>query len=261
MRVPVGIIACWIFCSSYAQQYHGTLLYTWYNDCPMTVYLPKDYFLSTEYYPVLYLLHGMGGDESCWLKQGNANLIFDELITSGEMCEMIIVMPFSSGLIDGSYECSFGKLMSYVETNFRINKNKESHAIAGFSLGGFYAMHISHYYDNKFDYIGMFSAIYTIDRKSIFKREPNALFGVTSLAPDIYKNTEQQLVKQFQSPPKLYFIAIGKHDFLYNQNVLYCEFLLQNDYPFIYYETTGRHCWKNWQAYLRKFLPLLFSKS
>ena len=258
MRIPTGIIACWIWCSSYAQQYHGTLLHMWYNDWPMIIYLPKDYFSSTKHYPVLYLLHGAGEDESCWLKHGDAKVIFDELLTTGEMCEMLIIMPFSSGLVDGSYECSFDKLMSHVETNFRIDKKKESHAIAGFSLGGFYAMHISHYYDNKFDYVGMFSAIYTIDKKSIFKREPDALFGVTSLSPDIYKNSKEQLTKQFQHPPKLYFIAIGEHDFLYNQNLLYQEYLLQKGYPFIYYETKGGHCWKNWQLYLTKFLTILF---
>jgi enterochelin esterase family protein len=258
MRIPIGIIACWICCSSYALQYHGTLLYAWYNDWPMTIYLPEDYFSSTEHYPVLYLLHGMGGDESCWLQHGDAKGIFDKLIANGEMCEMVIVMPFSSGLVDGSYEQSFDKLMSYVESNFRIHNNKQSHAIAGFSLGGFYSMHISHHYHDKFDYIGLFSAIYTADKKTIFMKQPNALFGVTSLSPDVYRNTEQQLVKQFRLPPKLYFIAIGKHDFLYNQNVLYREFLVQKGYPFIYYESPGGHGWKNWQLYLKIFLPLLF---
>lgn len=259
MRIPVGIIVCWICSSIYAQQYHGTLLYTWYNDCPMTIYVPQNYFSSKEYYPVLYLLHGIGGDETSWLKHGDANVIFDELIANGEMRKMIIVMPCTSGLVNGSYESSFDTIMSYVESNFRTYKDKKYRAIAGISLGGFYAMHISHRYYNHFDYVGLFSAIYTTDKMSIFKKEREALFGITQMSPIIYKNTERDLARQFRFSPKLYFIAIGKHDFLYNQNLLYRNYLLKNKYPFVYHETGGGHEWKNWQAYLMTFLPLLFN--
>lgn len=259
MRIPIGIIACWICCSSYAQQYHGTLLYTWYYDRPMAVYLPHDYFSSDEYYPVLYLLHGLGGDESCWLKKANVKRMFDDLIAEGEMREMIIVMPFSSGLVDGSYESSFATFMSHVERSFRIYPSKEYRAIAGLSLGGFYAMHISHRYYNKFDYVGLFSAIYTTDKKSIFKKKQEALFGITQTSPIIYKNTERDLARQNRIPPKLYFIAIGKRDFLYNQNVLFRDYLIEKEYPFVFHETGGGHEWKNWQAYLMTFLPLLFN--
>ena len=259
MRIPIGIIVCWICCSIHAQQYHGTLLYTWNNNNSMNIYLPQDYFSSEEYYPVLYLLHGVSDNELCWLREVNVRLMFDELISKGEMREMIIIMPSVSGLVNGSYESSFDTIMSYVESTFRIYKNKEFHAIAGISLGGFYAMHISHRCYNHFDYVGLFSAIYTTDKKSIFKKEREALFGITQTSPIIYKNTEKELEKLFQCNPKLYFISIGKHDFLYNQNVLFRNYLTENKYPFVYHETGGGHDWKNWQTYLMIFLPLLFN--
>lgn len=256
--ILVLILSCLSWCAC-AQTYHGTTVHTWCGDIPLSMYLPDDYFTSLHYYPVLYLLHGTGENELSWFKSGNAEEIFDQLIGNGSMRKMIVVMPYSSGLTDGSYEDSFKELMSYVEKNFRTYRGKRYHAIAGLSLGGFYAMHISHRYYNRFDYVGIFSAIYTTDKKSIFKREPDALFGVTQTSPLIYKNVERDLEKQFKLSPKLYFIAIGKRDFLYNQNVLYRNFLEQNNYPFVYHETAGGHDWKNWQAYLMTFLPLLFN--
>lgn len=260
MRIPIGIIACWICYSSYAQQYHGTILYTWYNDCPMTIYLPQNYFSSKEYYPILYLLHGIGEDEKSWFKNGDVQQIFDQLISNGSMHKMIIVMPYSSGSTNGSYELFFSDLMSFVERNFRTLNEKQFRAIAGVSLGGFYAMHISHIYYNKFDYVGIFSAIYTINKTSIFKKDRESLFGINPISPIIYKNTKRDLKLQFQVPPKLYFIAIGKQDFLYNQNKLFRNYLRENNYPFVYHETCGGHRWKNWRAYLMTFLPLLFQE-
>lgn len=242
-----------------AQTYHGTRVHTWYNDIPISMYLPEEYFSSIQYYPVLYLLHGTGENEESWFKSGNAEQIFDQLIGNGGMRKMIIVMPYSSGVTDGSYENSFKDLMSFIERNFRVYKGKRYHAIAGLSLGGFYAMHISHRFYNKFDYVGIFSAIYTTDKMSIFKKDSTALFGISQTSPMIYKNTERDLERQFRIPPKLYFIAIGKRDFLYNQNVLFRNYLSEKEYPFVYHETGGGHEWKNWQAYLMTFLPLLFN--
>lgn len=261
MYKRIGYIIAILFCALNlsAQTYHGTRVHTWHNDIPISMYLPEDYFTSIQYYPVLYLLHGIGENEESWFKSGNAEQIFDQLIGNGNMRKMIVVMPYSSGVTDGSYENSFRDLMSFIERNFRTLKGKRFHAIAGLSLGGFYAMHIAHRYYNKFDYVGLFSAIYTTDKKSIFKKERDALFGITQTSPIIYKNTERDLERQFKLNPKLYFIAIGKRDFLYNQNVLFRDYLTEKEYPFVYHETGGGHEWKNWQAYLMTFLPLLFN--
>lgn len=261
MRKRIVHIITGLFCAFNlsAQVYHGTRVHTWYDDIPISMYLPEDYFTSIQYYPVLYLLHGTGENEESWFKSGNAEQTFDKLIGNGSMRKMIVVMPYSSGATDGSYENSFRDLMSFIERNFRVHKGKRYHAIAGLSLGGFYAMHISHRFYNKFDYVGIFSAIYTTDKMSIFKKDSTALFGISQTSPMIYKNTKRDLERQFRIPPKLYFIAIGKRDFLYNQNTLYRNYLTKNEYPFVYHETGGGHEWKNWKAYLMTFLPLLFN--
>jgi len=121
-------------------------------------------------------------------------------------------------------------------------------------------MHISHYFPNQYDYVGLFSPIYTTKKMEIFKKTEDYLFGVDQMTPRVYRNVEADLKKQFLVKPELYYIAIGKLDFLYNQNALYREYLDANGYKdkYTYIETGGGHEWKNWKAYLNDFLPRLF---
>lgn len=94
-----------------------------------------------------------------------------------------------------------------------------------------------------FDYVGLFSA-------AILPREG-------SESP-IYQNMDEKLKVQFGKHPKLYWIAIGKTDFLYKNNVDYRKKLDDNGYKYEYYESDGGHIWKNWRIYLTKFAPMLF---
>lgn len=243
---------------THGQVYHGTTIHTWFNDIPVSMYLPQGYFESMKMYPVLYLLAGTGDTERTWFEDGHAEELLNKLIGNGSAHEMIVVMPQTSGKTDGSYEENFKELTNYIERHFRVYKTKKFHAIAGLSLGGFYAMHIAHHMYNEFDYVGLFSTIYTTNKKDIFKKSDEYLFGISPTSPKIYKNVEKELKKEFRIPPKLYFIAIGKRDFLYNQNTLFRNYLDSNGFPYIYNETGGGHEWKNWQAYLTTFLPLLF---
>lgn len=247
-----------IGCIAHAQVYRGTTVHTWYLTTPVSIYLPQDYFSTVKTYPVLYLLSGTGDSERAWFEEGNAEEIFNSLIGNNGAREMVVVMPRTSGAMDGSYEENFKSLMTYIERCFRVNRTKRYHAIAGLSLGGFYTMHIAHHLPNEFDYVGLFSAIYTTRKMEIFKKDPQYLFGLTSTSPKIYKNIERDLKREFRIPPKLYFVAIGKRDFLYNQNQLFRQFMKEQDFPITYHETGGGHEWKNWQAYLTTFLPLLF---
>jgi enterochelin esterase family protein len=93
-----------------------------------------------------------------------------------------------------------------------------------------------------FDYVGLFSA-------AIFR-------GKEDVA--IYQNLEERLAKQFANAPKLYWIGIGKDDFLYDENVRYRQLLDQNGYAYTYYESDGGHIWRNWRIYLANFAKLLF---
>lgn len=268
-------------------QKHGSLLHTFYN-CGSTqrrlcVYLPPSYFESNDYYPVLYLLHGTGGDEDAWTELGRAQQIADNLIAEGKCKEMIIVMPNSNmwqtaspaydieisnqnsadpvltkQLQDGQFELQFGELMNFVERHFRTITKKNSRAIAGLSRGGFHAMHISHYYNALFDYVGLFSAVYMLRRDNQFERIPTLSFPADKQTPKVYQRVEKDLARQFQTCPKLYLIAIGKDDFLFEENTLYRQYLTDKHYPFVYHESEGGHEWRNWRDYLILFLPKLF---
>lgn len=110
-------------------------------------------------------------------------------------------------------------------------------------MGGYHSMHISKEYPDMFDYVGLFSA-------AIKPQE-----GVSS---PVYDNLEQKLARQFANAPKLYWIAIGDKDFLYEANKEYRRLLDSNGYKYTYQESPDGHIWKNWRIYLSEFVPQLF---
>ncbi len=263
---------------------HGTVQQVWYPTAAggnrrLSIYLPPSYGTGDKYYPVLYLLHGSGGDELAWLELGRAAEILDNQIAAGKAKEMIVVMPngniyqdasptYYEGApiwsndkirISGAFESSFSDIISFVEKNYRTITKKHSRAIAGLSMGGYHAMHISHYFNQLFDYIGLFSPTYS--PISIDERKMNNMtltFPQDRNAPRIYRNIEKDLERQFLTPPTLYWIAIGKDDFLYNENVQYRAYLDSKGYPYTYYETGGGHSWDRWRHYLTLFVEKLF---
>lgn len=169
---------------------HGTVRDVWYpSTLPgmekrrMNVYLPPTYPTDrTARFPVLYLLHGSGGDEEAWRDCGRAIQILDNMIASGQCRPMIVVMPngnvelaaapgkdpsrpdmkssaANAGSMLGKFETTFmDDIVSYVDDNFRTIPEKDSRAIAGISLGGLHAMFISMNNPSVFDYVGLFSA-------------------------------------------------------------------------------------------------------
>jgi S-formylglutathione hydrolase FrmB len=120
---------------------------------------------------------------------------------------------------------------------------KAGHAIAGLSMGGFHSLHISRYYPNTFDYIGLFSPAIMPDAK------------VTS---KIYSDFDGTLIKQKDNKYKLYWIGIGKDDFLYKQVADFRTKLDNMSMPYTYRESECGHIWRNWRVYLSEFTPELF---
>ena len=251
---------------------HGTVSRIWY-DSPalglerrMTVYTPAGYETSGKRYPVLYLLHGMGGDEEAWISLGRTAQILDNLIAQGKAKPMIVVMPngnasqeaapgeSSRGMVpptmqlpktmEGSYEQAFPEIVKFIDRNYRTIKSKSGRAIAGLSMGGFHSLHISKQYPDMFNYIGLFSAAIMPNKKEV--------------SSPIYENMEGKLKVQFDKNPALYWIAIGKTDFLYKANEEYRKLLDEKGYKYTYYESDEGHIWKNWRIYLTEFVPMLF---
>lgn len=250
---------------------HGTVSRIWY-DSPalglerrMTVYTPAGYETSGKRYPVLYLLHGMGGDEEAWISLGRTAQILDNLIAQGKAKPMIVVMPngnasqeaapgeSSRGMVpptmqlpktmEGSYEQAFPEIVEFIDKNYRTIKSKSGRAIVGLSMGGFHSLHISKQYPDMFNYIGLFSA---------------AIMPNKEVSSPIYENMEGKLKVQFDKNPALYWIAIGKTDFLYKANEEYRKLLDEKGYKYTYYESDEGHIWKNWRIYLTEFVPMLF---
>lgn len=250
---------------------HGTVAKRWYPSPTadktrrITIYTPPGYENSDEKLPVLYLLHGMGGDEEAWITLGRTAQIMDNLIAEGKTKPMIVVMPNGNivqeaapgesslgyykpqfrlpNTMDGLYEESFKDIVSFVDNNYRTIQNKNGRAIAGLSMGGFHAMHISHFYPDTFDYIGLFSA---------------AIMPGPDATSAVYKEIEDQLKAQMQNRFELYWIAIGKEDFLYKANEDYRQLLDKIGMKYVYRESEGGHVWRNWRIYLSEFTPMLF---
>lgn len=253
---------------------HGTVSKVWYNspgldmNRRLTIYTPPGYEDSDRSYPVLYLLHGSGGDEEAWPSLGRATQILDNLIAQGQAEPMIVVMPNGnapqeaapgesalgfvvptagvSRMNRGSIELSFPDVVSFVDTHYRTIADKQHRAIAGLSMGGFHSMHISKQYPDMFDYIGLFSA---------------AIWPPENSDSPVYQDMEGKLRTQFEKKPALYWIAIGNSDFLYDANKQYRTLLDANNYPYTYVESNDGHIWRNWRIYLSDFIPLLFKNN
>ncbi|MGM0619488.1 MAG: esterase [Bacteroidota bacterium] len=250
---------------------HGTVARRWYSSPSLnknrrlTIYTPPGYENSSEKYPVLYLLHGAGGDEEAWITLGRTAQIMDNLIVQGKAKPMIVVMPNGNVIqdaapgegtdgfykpqfmvpktMDGTYEASFPDIMKFVESNYRVKADNSNRAIAGLSMGGFHSLHISRYYPNTFDYVGLFSA---------------AILPNQDVSHEVYKNIDETLKRQMENGYELYWIGMGKTDFLYDAGKQYRAKLDSMGMEYTYRESEGGHIWKNWRIYLSEFVPLLF---
>jgi enterochelin esterase family protein len=145
--------------------------------------------------------------------------------------------------MDGTYEATFQDIIKFVESNFRTKSKKSDRAIAGLSMGGFHSLHISRIYPNTFDYVGLFSA---------------AILPNQDVTSKVYENLDETLTTQNKNGYKLYWIGMGKTDFLYESGVDFRKRLDKIGMKYTYVESEGGHTWRNWRVYLTQFTPLLF---
>lgn len=254
---------------------HGSVSRIWYHsdvlgkDRRMTVYTPAGYEEGSKRYPVLYLLHGMGGDEEAWMCTGRASQILDNLIASGKAKPMIVVMtngntlhkaapgesdeftmqPYGCGSFDTSFEAHFKDVLKFVDSRYRTVRSASGRAICGLSMGGGHSFYVSLNYPKTFDYVGLFSA-------SVGSNRPDR--NKARMVPEIYENVDAKIDALFRNNPKLYYIAIGKTDFLYDVNKELRQKLDAKGYKYEYLETEGGHIWRNWRIYLEDFAQKIF---
>jgi enterochelin esterase family protein len=208
-------------------------------------------------------LHGSGGDEEAWIIQGRTQHIMDNLIAQGKCEPMIVVITngnawqqaapgeTAEGLVYPSkrvrmepkdkadFVDSFGDIIEHIESNYRVINKPSGRAIAGLSMGGGHSFRISYAYPKTFDYVGLFSA---------------SVRDVTD------EKVAAQLAAQRDNGFKLYWIACGKTDFLYKNNIAYMKYLDSVKFPYVYRESEGGHTWRNWRMYISEFVPMLFKE-
>ncbi|NMH28308.1 esterase [Flavobacterium silvaticum] len=250
---------------------HGSVIHVWY-DSPslktnrrLTVYTPAGYETSKENYPVLYLQHGAGGDEDAWLQLGRTAQILDNLIASKKAKPMLVVMangnagqtaaPGESSapmkkpvfiqpdMFSGNTEKAYPEVVAFIESRFRVKKDKASRALAGLSMGGMHSLVISANNPELFGYVAVFSS---------------AMLWPKEAPGEVYKDFDRKLEAQKKAGYKLYWIGIGTDDFLFEQSNTFRKKLDAMQFKYVYKETAGGHTWSNWRDYLTEFVPLLF---
>ena len=237
---------------------HGTVSTITYpsktvgTDRRATVYTPPGYSRNKKY-PVLYLLHGIGGDEKEWLNGGHPEIILDNLYAQGKVVPMIVVMPNGRAMKDDSATgnifapdkveafATFEKdllndLIPYIEKNYPVKKNRENRAIAGLSMGGGQTLNFGFANMDKFAWMGAFSAA------------PNTK-QPKELLPD-----PKQAKKM-----KLIWISCGDQDGLIGNSTRTSDYLKENGIPHILRLTPGGvHDFKEWKDNLYRFSQLIF---
>lgn len=219
----------------------------------MLVYTPPGYTKERKY-PVLYLLHGGGDDETGWTTKGAADVILDNLYADKKLAPMIVVMP--NGRVDRKGEKpagpfagfdAFGKdlledVIPFVEKTYPVKADRDHRALAGLSMGGLQTLDVGLTHLDRFARLGVFSSGWFPDRLAKFETDNQALLK----DPE----TNRKL--------RLFWIANGKPDIAYKNNAAMLAMFDKYGLKYEYREGQGGHDWASWKNHLYVFAPLLF---
>jgi enterochelin esterase family protein len=296
-NVPRGAVA--------AVTYWSTALATFRR---MHVYTPPGYELGQGQYPVFYLLHGAGDNDHAWSSVGRAGFILDNLIAAKKARPMVVVMPAghtprATGSVVGTsatqdFVSDFVKdVMPYVESHYRVRKDRASTAIAGLSMGGQQTLAVAIPRLGRFGYVGVFSsgliaafpelrrgrgeapaaapAAPAAPPSAAPAAPPSGAPAAPPVAPPAAGPAAQRPPAQtaaewekanaatlddpaLKKGLRLLWFATGKEDFLLTTTQATLELLKKHGFAPVYRETAGGHTWINWRDYLMEFAPQLF---
>jgi S-formylglutathione hydrolase FrmB len=263
--------------SSFAQFTRGTVKESLTVDSKImgkqvkyTIYLPYDYETSSRYYPVVYLLHGLGDNDMGWIQFGEANLIADECIATREIPPMIIAMPdggtsFYINNFDNSlrYEDFFiQEFMPYIEKTYRIRAEKRYRGIAGLSMGGYGTLNFALKYPERFAACVAFSAaLFSEEGIMASKTEGWERINKNLFGP--YQEGEARLNKQYRNNNPFdvtktkgkdayhdlrIYIDCGDDDFLTDDNCRFHIHLNQLGIKHEFRMRDGVHSWPYWRS-------------
>ena len=243
------------------------------SDRKYAVYLPPDYETSDRSYPVLYLLHGAGDDQTGWVQCGEVLNITDKAIADGTATPMVIIMPdantgrrgyFNDIKGDWNYEDFFFKeLMPFVEKKFRIKSDKHYRAIAGLSMGGggtfMYALHHPELFSSACPLSAAVGPLTLDDAKTAYKKNNPTL--PDSVIVNYYnRHSALALINNMPDAQKKavrWYIDDGDDDFLYEGNCLVHIAMRKKEIPHEFRVRDGGHTWTYWRASLPAVLEFV----
>jgi enterochelin esterase family protein len=231
-------------------RYYSNLTHT---ERQMQVYTPPGYNADHRRYPVLYLMHGGGGNDTDWIVNMRANYIMDNLFAKHAAKRMIVVMP--DGNVTSSFNINYsvpqdvfpeellGSIVPTIERNYRAAPGASNRALAGLSLGGLWTFDTLLLHPGEFAYYGDFSS---------------GWFQATR--DDLVQNHSDLLTnRQVNKRTKLLWITVGgPEDIAYNNNIATRALFDQYHVKYKFVQGTGGHVWDTWRRNLRDFAPLLF---
>ncbi|MCU0377256.1 MAG: esterase family protein [Bacteroidales bacterium] len=249
-------------------------------DRQYSIYLPAGYDDNNRSYPVLYLLHGGGGDHSTWIQSGEVQALADKTISEGRATQMIIVMPNAKDKIKGYYnfikggfnyeDFFFKELIPHIEKNYRVRTKSRFRAVAGQSMGGggtiFYALH----HPDMFSAAAPLSAVTEswdkidlaekLQRNNIdgFSEEQFESYYRSYSIPEILSaadSTTMDAIRKIR-----WYISCGDDDYLFEGNSLMHIAFRKAEIPHEYRVKEGAHNWSYWRQELPEVLTFV-SKS
>jgi enterochelin esterase-like enzyme len=238
------------------------------------IYLPPDYETSERSYPVLYLLHGGGDDQTGWIQFGEVLRITDEAIACGTATAMIIVMPDANAGKRGYFndikgewryeDFFFEEFLPFVEQKYRIKGEKRYRAVSGLSMGGggtfMYALHHPELFssacplsascgplslediDSYLERRGMQSA--SEEQKEAYFKRHSALALINNMPAEQFKSVR-------------WYIDCGDDDFLYEGNSLVHIAMKKKEIPHEFRIRDGVHSWTYWRESLPQVLSFI----
>ncbi|HUF72503.1 MAG TPA: alpha/beta hydrolase-fold protein [Gammaproteobacteria bacterium] len=224
------------------------------------VYLPPGYDESAENYPVLYLLHGAGGDENSWIESGRANVILDNLIADGALEPLVVVMPhgytsrrdMSERRGPDGYKTDMEEfaadfindLIPLVESRYRVVADREHRALAGLSMGGGQSFAIGLRHPELFSSVAGFSSAMQIANSPAW----GGIDMDATLAANVDAINELDRL----------WVGCGTEDRLFDANKAFSEQLTEAGAEHVFRVTLGGHTMDVWQRYLHEVAPQLF---
>ena len=255
---------------------HGQIRQVWYQSGTlgaqrrMHVYTPPGYDAGTDKYPVFYLLHGGGDEDSGWSTIGRAGFILDNLIAAGKARPMLVVMPNGSlprpanlpqvtpgtppppevvaamaALQDRFTHELMKEIVPTVEKSFRVLTGRDNRALAGLSMGGGQTLRVITANPDQFAYVAVWSAGIGRDANQWDERNKQFLSKADQLNRDI----------------KLFSVSVGDKDFALAGSKALSEALNKHNIRNELHVSGGGHTWINWRHYLRDLAPRLFQES